>query len=294
MTVLSGLIAPELPGRDAAVPHGQQTESSTDGYNLTKIGSLHQLVACGGGPAVARTCEKSDPNRFEIHAIMWILAADALIGRHMEAALSLGRRLAPLVVMFAIGISAPGSAQNLDAGKTPSQLFALNCQDCHRSPRGLAKNANSWSLSGFLQVHYTTSKREASALAAYVLSLAQEPAPRNSRRATTTSRPKVKSATTPADEKVTRPPAAIDSGPAETAKPAGEAPAIAAKPAGNGSSAKPAGGDNAAKTAPKADAAPAAKAAASAAAKPAAAEKPKESTATPASKSTPAEGSSAQ
>jgi hypothetical protein len=64
-------------------------------------------------------------------------------------------------------------AQDLDAGKTPAQLFASHCAACHRSPQGLAKQ--SFGLAGFLRQHYTTSSATASALAAYVGAAASDP-----------------------------------------------------------------------------------------------------------------------
>ena len=48
------------------------------------------------------------------------------------------------------------------------QLFKINCAPCHRSPRGLGAARGSWSLSGFLTEHYTTSRSAASALAGYL------------------------------------------------------------------------------------------------------------------------------
>ena len=61
-------------------------------------------------------------------------------------------------------------AQNLEAGKSPSQLFAGTCTACHKSPRGLLKTVSPDSLSGFLREHYTTSGDMASQLATYLIS----------------------------------------------------------------------------------------------------------------------------
>lgn len=61
-------------------------------------------------------------------------------------------------------------AQNLEAGKSPSQLFSATCALCHKSSRGLLKTVPPGSLPGFLRQHYTTSTDMASALSAYVLS----------------------------------------------------------------------------------------------------------------------------
>lgn len=61
-------------------------------------------------------------------------------------------------------------AQNLEAGKSASQLFAGTCNACHKSPRGLLKTVSPGSLAGFLREHYTTSGDMASQLATYLIS----------------------------------------------------------------------------------------------------------------------------
>ena len=58
---------------------------------------------------------------------------------------------------------------NIDQGKTPAQIFANDCAACHKATRGLASGKNSLTLSIFLREHYTTSREQAAALAAYVL-----------------------------------------------------------------------------------------------------------------------------
>jgi hypothetical protein len=61
----------------------------------------------------------------------------------------------------------PAQAQsNLDAGKSPAQIFADTCNACHRSARELRQtNAR------FLLEHYTTGGQEAAAMAAYLASV---------------------------------------------------------------------------------------------------------------------------
>ena len=68
------------------------------------------------------------------------------------------------------GPAAWAQAQNLDAGKSASQLFAGTCNACHKSPRGLLKTVSSGSLAGFLREHYTTGGEMASQLASYLIS----------------------------------------------------------------------------------------------------------------------------
>lgn len=58
---------------------------------------------------------------------------------------------------------------NIDAGKSSAEIYASDCATCHKSPRGLAAGKNSLMLSSFLREHYTASRDQASALAAYVL-----------------------------------------------------------------------------------------------------------------------------
>jgi hypothetical protein len=66
--------------------------------------------------------------------------------------------------------------ENLDAGKTPAQLYASDCAICHKSPQGLSKNAGVFGLSSFLREHYTSSRESAAAIAAYVQSIDTGPA----------------------------------------------------------------------------------------------------------------------
>lgn len=61
-------------------------------------------------------------------------------------------------------------AQNLEAGKSPSQIFAGTCNACHKSPRGLLKTVPASSLPGFLRQHYTTSSDMAGVLASFLVS----------------------------------------------------------------------------------------------------------------------------
>ncbi len=62
------------------------------------------------------------------------------------------------------------AVENLEAGKSPSQIFAGTCSACHKSPRGLLRSVPASSLPGFLRQHYTTSSDMASLLASYLVS----------------------------------------------------------------------------------------------------------------------------
>ncbi len=87
----------------------------------------------------------------------------------------LSRALSLATAMLLIGFAAPSSliapasAQNLEAGKSPAQLFNGNCGVCHKSARGLLKSVPPGQLPGFLRQHYTTSSDMARAMSAYVI-----------------------------------------------------------------------------------------------------------------------------
>lgn len=87
----------------------------------------------------------------------------------LSRALSLATAL--LLIGFATpsSIMAPAGAQNLEAGKSPAQLFAANCSVCHKSARGLLRGVPPGDLPGFLRQHYTTSSDMAKAVSAYVV-----------------------------------------------------------------------------------------------------------------------------
>src|ERR1700682_4554843 len=86
----------------------------------------------------------------------------------------LGRALSLATVTLLIGCFAAGAAHaqatNLEAGKSPSQIFAGTCTACHKSPRGLLKTVPASSLPGFLRQHYTTSGDMASVLSSFLVS----------------------------------------------------------------------------------------------------------------------------
>jgi hypothetical protein len=94
---------------------------------------------------------------------------------HKEGSL-FDRLFAALIGIFIGCGAAPAAAQpeDLSRGKTPAQLFASDCADCHRNPQGLAKT-DVRSLTGFLRVHYTSGRESAAALAEYLLSFASRP-----------------------------------------------------------------------------------------------------------------------
>src|SRR5277367_5069039 len=82
-------------------------------------------------------------------------------------------RIFAAVTLLASCLAGPAAwaqAQNLEAGKSASQLFAGTCNACHKSPRGLLKTVSPGALPGFLREHYTTSSDMASQLASFLVS----------------------------------------------------------------------------------------------------------------------------
>jgi hypothetical protein len=82
-----------------------------------------------------------------------------------------GRGLPSLIVIIGVLTGGLARAQDLDQDKSGAQLFAATCAECHRSPRGLARDRFSWTLSYFLRQHYTSSSSSAQVLTAYLQSV---------------------------------------------------------------------------------------------------------------------------
>jgi hypothetical protein len=78
--------------------------------------------------------------------------------------------MASLVGLTVVMTAGQASAQsNLDAGKTPAQIFAHTCNACHRSPREIKKTT-----AAFMREHYTTGMQEATTMAAYLASVGSD------------------------------------------------------------------------------------------------------------------------
>jgi hypothetical protein len=129
--------------------------------------------------------------------------------------LRVGRVAVAWVIGAAVGLAvAPVGAQsNLDAGKSPAQIFSDTCGACHRSPRELKPTSP-----GFLREHYTTGGREAATMAAYLASVGSDP------RAVQQRRPPALGAKPPAPAETSstalRPPQTVPTGaPPEQGKP---------------------------------------------------------------------------
>src|SRR5262245_46933816 len=89
-----------------------------------------------------------------------------------EGLLSNVLRLAPwmMAIWAAVPVTPAGAQGNIDAGKTPAQIFGDTCAACHRSARELRRPS-----AGFLRTHYTTGSEEASAMANYLAGVAGDP-----------------------------------------------------------------------------------------------------------------------
>jgi len=80
------------------------------------------------------------------------------------------RLLAPGFVLVAALAPQFALAQvNIDQDKTPAHIYSSDCSVCHKSIHGLANGRGKPALTDFLAEHYTSSRQEAAALAAYVL-----------------------------------------------------------------------------------------------------------------------------
>jgi hypothetical protein len=82
-------------------------------------------------------------------------------------------RLAPGMVAICAALQVtPATAQgNIDAGKSPAQIFGDTCSACHRSAREFQRIS-----AGFLRTHYTAGSEEASAMANYLVGIANDAA----------------------------------------------------------------------------------------------------------------------
>ena len=74
-----------------------------------------------------------------------------------------------MIVLAALAPPAAHAQVNIDQGKAPAQIYDSDCAACHKSMRGLANGRGASALTSFLTEHYTSSAKEAAALAAYVL-----------------------------------------------------------------------------------------------------------------------------
>ncbi len=83
------------------------------------------------------------------------------------------RRSAPWIAgLLAVLVASSALPQgNIDAGKSPAQMFADTCSNCHRRPSDLKRGASA----SFLRQHYTPGTQEAAAMASYLAGIPADP-----------------------------------------------------------------------------------------------------------------------
>jgi hypothetical protein len=133
------------------------------------------------------------------------------------------KSLWPLMVGACLFVGAgAASAQDLELGKSPAQLFSSNCTGCHKTAQGLAAGKSGGALAAFLKQHYTTGTAPATALAAYLAAAGPAPASRAA------SKPQPPAAVERgASRNAAAPTAESHPKPAEAAKPRNPAPPVA-------------------------------------------------------------------
>lgn len=100
---------------------------------------------------------------------------------------SLGRCILSVAGFLALlGIGPAWAQENVEAGKTPAQLYASDCAICHKSPNGLTKAGGLLGLQSFLREHYTASRETAAAIAQYLRTVDKGQPPERKRAATPT------------------------------------------------------------------------------------------------------------
>ena len=77
--------------------------------------------------------------------------------------------IAGVLAVFIAGSALPQG--NIDAGKSPAQMFADTCSNCHRRPSELKRGASA----SFLRQHYTPGSQEAAAMASYLAGIPADP-----------------------------------------------------------------------------------------------------------------------
>lgn len=87
--------------------------------------------------------------------------------------MSENRRVALLAAVIGLTLCnfRADAQENLDRSKTPAQLYASDCAECHRNPKTVMKTIPPGSLAGYLREHYTASRESAGALASYLISV---------------------------------------------------------------------------------------------------------------------------
>lgn len=82
-----------------------------------------------------------------------------------------GHRWPIAIILVALAGGTAQAREDLDRDQFGAKLFATTCTNCHRSPRGLTMGRVSWTLSNFLQQHYTSGSASAQKLTSYLQSV---------------------------------------------------------------------------------------------------------------------------
>ena len=115
------------------------------GNRVSRRGARQPLAFC-------RFCGMDDGPRCNRYA-------ESRVVRFLPSLIGLFGALAPVLAH---------AQTNLDQGKSAAQIFASVCSECHKAPHGLAGGKSVATITDFLHEHYTTSRDQAAALAAYV------------------------------------------------------------------------------------------------------------------------------
>ena len=75
-------------------------------------------------------------------------------------------------VALSVAVGQAQAQSNLDASKSPAEIFSDTCGLCHESARAL-KPSNA----AFLRKHYTTGPKQAATMAAFLEAVVSEPPP---------------------------------------------------------------------------------------------------------------------
>jgi hypothetical protein len=77
-----------------------------------------------------------------------------------------------MLTVVALAFATPALAiDDFDKGRSGAELFRTNCALCHKSPQSVGKSMGSFALTGFLTVHYTSSRAVAGRIADFLNAL---------------------------------------------------------------------------------------------------------------------------
>jgi hypothetical protein len=107
--------------------------------------------------------------------------------------------IAGALAVFIAGSALPQG--NIDAGKSPAQMFSDTCSNCHRRASELKRGASA----SFLRQHYTPGAQEAAAMASYLAGVPAAADPRAGKDKAKASQEKEKAKQPPQQQAQERP-----------------------------------------------------------------------------------------